>query len=558
MNILYFLSNCLNKLLRPLDVIVLRRSFFEERGGSKSTSPSLSIATSINQPNEVNGTSVATQPMTGSNVYIQTNGLCIRREIDLKRFSLFIEENGYSLVSTDGEADAVIFWGCAFNDFRENESLELARKLIASHSQVYIMEGVASQCRSALVDLGLHPGNIVDYRDEEKINAIFGRNLSLQDVPPPSLCFTKDRASAYHFIQVAKGCDGLCTYCVDKAIVGEFESVPLAEILSQAQNAVAHGSQKIFLLADNVADYGSDIGLSVYDLLEKLVAIPGKFEITMQELSVIPRHEGSYDLLEKILAKGKIKAVALGIQSGSDKILQAMQRNYTRETAHEFLTVLSRHGVLAHIHIMLGFPAESRTDFLETLTFLTGAPYTSCSVFKYQDRLNAPSYHFEEKVSVAIVEERMGHLLASFPDATFAIHEDKIQIYRNRKFGEVKKLCTIEHHRNSNHCLQALENIKTPYPGSAADLEKAVPCLLQRLKHRIIHLRRGLNGGEDWLFFKKEVEDNIHYLCSVMSTRWLVSICDSFVDYGSDIERSNALLLSSLVNWERVCKVPVK
>jgi hypothetical protein len=83
------------------------------------------------------------------------------------------------------------------------------------------------------------------------------------------------------------------------------------------------------------------------------------------------------------------------------------------------------------------------------------------------------------------------------------------------------------------------------------DIE-STPCLFLRIKQRIIKLRKHLGNDDDWINFKKDIENHLNYICHHLSIRWLVSIAETYIEYGTDLEKSNAMLLSFLVNWEKI------
>ncbi len=85
---------------------------------------------------------------------------------------------------------------------------------------------------------------------------------------------------------------------------------------------------------------------------------------------------------------------------------------------------------------------------------------------------------------------------------------------------------------------------------SSQELGDAVHCIFSRLKHRIIRLRR--RSHDDWPYFVGEIEQHLEDLCSCLNTRWLVSICDTYADFGSPVEKGNAMCISLIANWEKL------
>jgi len=110
--------------------------------------------------------------------------------------------------------------------------------------------------------------------------------------------------------------------------------------------------------------------------------------------------------------------------------------------------------------------------------------------------------------------------------------------------------CSLPEHKNREDCISDLENIRVASQVASNQLEKHVTCFLARLKHRIIRLRRG--NTSDWPYFSSEVKNNVALICDSVNTRWLISILDTFIDYGDALEKSQALAIVTLVNWEKL------
>ncbi len=108
-------------------------------------------------------------------------------------------------------------------------------------------------------------------------------------------------------------------------------------------------------------------------------------------------------------------------------------------------------------------------------------------------------------------------------------------------------------HKTIKECQTSLNNIKDPFIKIQPDeLFKESKCLFKTIKIQIIRLRRKLFKCQDWNYFKQNIETNVDYICENMNTRWLVSICDTYCDYGLDIEKSQAYAISLFVNLEKL------
>ena len=113
-----------------------------------------------------------------------------------------------------------------------------------------------------------------------------------------------------------------------------------------------------------------------------------------------------------------------------------------------------------------------------------------------------------------------------------------------------ESFCCVELHASVDDCLREIEEIKVPLTGPSETLAAEAPCLFGRLKHHIIRLRRG--RGEDWPFFRQAIEQHRDCILEHLNSRWLISIVDTWADYGNPIERRNAMCLSPICNWEKL------
>lgn len=115
-----------------------------------------------------------------------------------------------------------------------------------------------------------------------------------------------------------------------------------------------------------------------------------------------------------------------------------------------------------------------------------------------------------------------------------------------------KLSCSVKEHRSLEDCLAWFEDTKDPQDCAPEALEEAVPCLPVRIKHRIVRLQRRTHN--DWPAFRAEVESNLDAILAHFDTHALVSICDTYADYGDPVERRNAMMISLITGWEKLAE----
>jgi tRNA-2-methylthio-N6-dimethylallyladenosine synthase len=207
------------------------------------------------------------------------------------------------------------------------------------------------------------------------------------------------------FIRVMRGCNNFCTYCVVPYVRGPEVSRPPEAILEQVKKLTDKGIQQITLIGQTVNSYEYTAGDKTYrlaDLLEMAANIDA-----VKWLRIITSHPKNFD--EQILhAMADIQKVCpylhVPAQSGSDRILKAMNRNYT---AAEYLDLLDRArrivpGIAIASDFIVGFPGETEEDFQQTVELVKKARFKNCFVFKYSPR---PGTHTAKKLTDDISDE---------------------------------------------------------------------------------------------------------------------------------------------------------
>jgi tRNA-2-methylthio-N6-dimethylallyladenosine synthase len=237
----------------------------------------------------------------------------------------------------------------------------------------------------------------------------------------------KRQAGVRAWVTVQRGCDKFCTYCVVPYTRGRERSLPLADLVRQVENAAAQGFREIVLLGQTVNSY-HDGTHDFADLLRATSAVPGVLRV--RYTSPHPS-----DMSERVIAAmaecDKVMPhVHLPLQSGSDAVLEAMQRTYS---IGQFDDVLGRirariPGVAVTTDVIVGFPGESEADFEATRAFMQRARFDSAFLFKYSARPDTRAYKLAETVD----ETEKGRRLQVLIDEQHAISGEIMDGYLNR------------------------------------------------------------------------------------------------------------------------------
>ncbi len=213
------------------------------------------------------------------------------------------------------------------------------------------------------------------------------------------------------YVTVMKGCDKNCTYCVVPKTRGRQRSRSLESILSEVKSLVEEGVKEIHLLGQNVTAWGQDINMHFSELLYRVAEVDG-----VERVRFTTGHPKDMD--ERIAkAMGEIPQVCehihLPFQAGSNRILNLMDRGYTREEYLEKVQMLREYkkGITFSADVIVGFPTETEEDFEQTLDLIEKVRFEQLFSFKFSPRPETPAYYMEEQVPDEVKTARMERLL---------------------------------------------------------------------------------------------------------------------------------------------------
>lgn len=222
-----------------------------------------------------------------------------------------------------------------------------------------------------------------------------------------------DKTPAAAFVNIMQGCDNYCTYCIVPYVRGRQKSRKTDAILRECAALIESGAREITLLGQNVNSFGQDKegdGVSFAELLYKVAALPG-----LERLRFVTPHPK--DIAPEVIEafaelKNLCPRLHLPLQSGSDRILKAMNRRY--DTAR-YLDIVSRlrkarPDILLTTDIIVGFPGETEEDFEATMRIMREAGFASSFSFVYSDRPHAKAVLLPGKVERTVALERLARL----------------------------------------------------------------------------------------------------------------------------------------------------
>ena len=215
-------------------------------------------------------------------------------------------------------------------------------------------------------------------------------------------------------ISITYGCNNYCTFCIVPYVRGMERSVPLHEVVQDVKKYTEKGYKEILFLGQNVNSYGSDLADET-DNFAKLLRESAKIEGDFWIKYVSPHPKDFTDeVIEAIADNSKIaRMLHLPLQSGSTKILNAMNRGYTKE---EFITLAKKikekiPDIGLTTDIIVGFPGETDEDFQDTMDVVNEVGFENAFMFMYSKRSGTPAATMEEQVDEQVKSERLQQLM---------------------------------------------------------------------------------------------------------------------------------------------------
>ena len=365
--------------------------------------------------------------LVGKTYFIRTFG-CQMNLHDSERVSGVLDECGCVCVDDPDDADIVVFMTCCVREKADQHLYGQASAMVSAPTPPSGRRVVAI-------------GGCIAQRDGERIrehvacaDVVFGTSAlaslpslladafagdggrvavdTVEEDRPFSTDLPSHRASAFHaWVPIMTGCNNFCTYCIVPYVRGREKSRTMEGIVAEVEQLVSDGVREVTLLGQNVNSYGRNIyGEPRFAELLRRVAATGIERIRFTSSN--PKDLSD----ETIVAMAETPAVMphlhLAVQSGSTRILRAMNRSYTRE---EYLALVARlraamPDLALSTDIIVGFPGETEEDFEDTLSLVSEAGFSSAFTFIYSPRPGTPAAKMVDDTPREVIQERFDRL----------------------------------------------------------------------------------------------------------------------------------------------------
>lgn len=213
------------------------------------------------------------------------------------------------------------------------------------------------------------------------------------------------------YVKIEDGCDRACTYCAIRFARGtKIRSKPIELVKEEVQKLLDRGYKEVVITGINLGRYGADTGENLYDLLKELEDFEGNFRIRLSSMNPEDVDERIFDMFKDF--ERLVNHLHLSVQSGSDRILKRMGRNYTKENYLRIVRNLRKIDPLFSIttDVIVGFPGETEIDFGQTLRLVEDVRFSRVHVFRFSPRKGTPAAKMGGEVSGEVKKRRASEL----------------------------------------------------------------------------------------------------------------------------------------------------
>ncbi len=372
--------------------------------------------------------------------YVETYG-CQQNEADSEKIRGYLSQCGYAITDKAEGADVVVMNTCAIREHAEqrvfgNLGALTHTKRRHPRQKIFLCGCMAGQDHvvERIKKSFPHVDGVFSthhlWQFPQLLHRVLtvGKRSYLVEDEPGSICEDIPQLrdnTLKAWVSIMYGCNNFCTYCIVPYVRGRERSRQSADIIRECQALIEAGAKEITLLGQNVNSYGKDLaeGVDFSDLLKMIADLPGDFLIRF--MTSHPRDAGK-KLFDTMAANPKIaKQLHLPFQSGSSRVLKAMNRHYDRQQYLELVRYAK--SVMPELvltsDVIVGFPGETQAEFEETISLIQEVQYDSLFTFIFSPRAGTPAASMDDPTSKEEKSRRFDALCAAQNAISEQIHQ---------------------------------------------------------------------------------------------------------------------------------------
>jgi len=352
-------------------------------------------------------------------LFIETLGCAMNSRDSEHMIAALREKEGYETTDDLKSADLILINTCSVREkpvAKLFSELGVFNKKRKEGAKIGVCGCTASHLGEEIIKKAPYVSFVLGARNVSKITEVLHKDKAVEvdiNYDESEFAFDEFRTSPYKaYINISIGCDKSCTYCIVPKTRGDEISIPAELILREAEKAAKSGAKELFLLGQNVNNYGRRFSgehenVNFTELLRRLSKIEGVERIRFT--SPHPFHMDD-EFIEEFAKNPKIcKSMHMPLQSGSTKVLKDMKRGYTKEwflnRVEKLRSVCPE--VSISTDIIVAFPGESDEDFEDTLDVMRKVRFDQIFSFKYSPRPETEAEHYTNVVDEDIASNRL-------------------------------------------------------------------------------------------------------------------------------------------------------
>ena len=360
---------------------------------------------------------------------------CDKNLVDTEKMLSLLGKEGYSFVDDETLADVIVINTCCFiGDAKEesvNTILEMARLKENGRLKALIVTGCLAQRYKEEITTEIPEVDAVlgttsyEAVAEAVKEALKGHHTAVfRSIDDPVGTATERMVTTgghYAFLKIAEGCDKRCTYCIIPYLRGKYRSVPMEQLVKEAEELAEKGVKELILVAQETTLYGKDLyGRKMLpELLKRLAAVDG---IQWIRLQYCYPEEITEELIQVMRTEEKIcHYLDIPIQHASDRVLKRMGRKTSNGEIRQLIAELRQEipDIALRTTLISGFPGETEDDHEILMEFVDDMEFERLGVFAYSPEEDTPAFGFPDQVPDSVKEERRAEIMELQQDIAF-------------------------------------------------------------------------------------------------------------------------------------------